>query len=155
MSEEEEPSSSDESTVAQPKRSDGGSDEEEYEDYIIGSDEDSAFSTKAGMEDLDSLKEQGKKIGEDREREYQEKIKAMETDRQAEKEAMNARMAELEERNQQMAEMFAQLSAAGRVPQGDKTGKTAEKNTSEDNVEEETGTGASAGNAGDAPARSV
>eukprot|EP00956_Cyclotella_meneghiniana_P038679 scaffold157988_cov45-Cyclotella_meneghiniana.AAC.2 len=148
MSEDEEPSSSDESTVAQAKRSDEDSDDEEYEEYIVGSDEDSTFSTKAGREELDSLKEQGKKIGEDT-----EKIKAMEIDRQAEKEAMNARMAELEERNRQMAEMFAQLSAAGGIPQGDQTSPTAEKNTSEDKVEEETDAGASAGNASDAPAR--
>eukprot|EP00956_Cyclotella_meneghiniana_P008014 scaffold10676_cov49-Cyclotella_meneghiniana.AAC.5 len=155
MSEEEEPSSSDESTVAQAKRSGEDSDEEEYEDYIIGSDEDSAFSTKAGREDLDSLKEQGKKIGEDTAREYQEKIKAMEMDRQEEKDAMNARMAELEERNRQMAEMFAQLSAAGGIPQGGQKTPTAEEKVSEEEVETKTDADVSAGNAGDAPAPSV
>ena len=155
MSEDENQSSSDESTVAQAKGSGEDSDEEEYEDYVVGSDDDSTFSTKAGREELDSLKEQGKKIGEETAREYQEKIEAMENERQAEKEAMNARMAELEERNRQMAEMFAQLSAAGRIPQGGQTIPTAERKTAEDGVENKTDAGVSAGNAGDAPAPSV
>eukprot|EP00956_Cyclotella_meneghiniana_P022760 scaffold43409_cov41-Cyclotella_meneghiniana.AAC.9 len=155
MSEDEEQSSSDESTVAQAKGSGEDSDEEEYEEYIIGSDEDSAFSTKAGREELDSLKEQGKKIGEDTAREYQERIKAMEIDRQAEREAMNARMAELEERNRQMAEMFAQLSAAGGIPPGGQTTPTAEEKISEEEVRNKTDADASAGNAGGAPAPTV
>ena len=155
MSEDENQSSSDESTVAQAKGSGEDSDEEEYEDYVVGSDDDSAFSTKAGREELDSLKEQGKKIGEETAREYQEKIEAMENERQAEKEAMNARMAELEERNRQMAEMFAQLSAAGGIPQGGQTIPTAEEKAAEDGVENKTDAGVNAGNAGGAPAPSV
>eukprot|EP00956_Cyclotella_meneghiniana_P005297 scaffold6643_cov38-Cyclotella_meneghiniana.AAC.1 len=154
MSEDENQSSSDESTVAQAKGSGEDSDEEEYEDYVVGSDDDSAFSTKAGREELDSLKKQGKKIGEETAREYQEKIKAMEIERQAEKEAMNARMAELEERNRQMAEMFAQLSAAGGIPQGCQTIPIAEEKAAEDGVENKTDAGVNAGNAGGAPAPS-
>eukprot|EP00956_Cyclotella_meneghiniana_P033168 scaffold94077_cov36-Cyclotella_meneghiniana.AAC.1 len=78
-------------------------------------------------------------------------------------------MAELEERNRQMAEMFAQLSAAGGIPQGGQKTPTAEGKVSEEEVETKMDANAtaeeaedevenkrdgdtSAGNAGDAPA---
>ena len=64
-------------------------------------------------------------------------------------------MAELEERNRQMAEMFAQLSAAGGIPQGGQTIPNAEEKAAEDGVENKTDAGVNAGNAGDAPAPSV
>lgn len=106
MSEGEDFDTDEEHTVAQDNDNDSEEDSYEAEEYIVNSDDDSAFATKAGKKDLDDLKAGGRKIREDTAREYEEKIARMELERvQAESRMMEERLASERELKGRMKEM--------------------------------------------------